>query len=135
MATTNLKSKDLTSTIDKPGLVLFDCWAPWCAPCRHFAPIFERVSEKFPDVTFAKVNVDEEPAIAQSFGVQGIPLLVAFRDGVPLFSQAGMLADRALEELITQLKALDMADVRRRIAEAEVGDGSAARPGDAVAER
>lgn len=121
MPTTNLKSQDLATTIDKPGIVLFDCWAPWCAPCRSFAPIFERVSEKFPDVTFAKVNVDEEPAIAASFGVQGIPTLVAFRDGVPLFSQAGVLPDQSLVDLVNQLKALDMEHVRREIAEAEAG--------------
>ena len=132
MATMNLKTTDFTTTIDKPGIVLFDCWAPWCAPCRHFAPIYERVSEKFPDVTFTKVNVDEEPAIAQSFGVQGIPTLVAFRDGVPLFSQAGMLPDKVLEDLITQLKALDMEDVRKKIAEADKAGAGAegdAEPG------
>jgi len=126
MPTLNFKSNELAPTLEKPGIVLFDCWAPWCAPCRSFAPIFERVSEKFPDVTFAKVNVDEEPAIAQAFGVQGIPTLVAFRDGVPLFSQAGMLPDRALEDLVGQLKALDMDDVRRKIAEAERAEAAPA---------
>lgn len=119
MTATPLKTTDLEATLEKKGIVLVDCWAPWCAPCRAFAPIYDRVAEKHPDVTFTKVNVDEEPEIARAFGVRGIPTLVAFRDGVPLFSQAGVLPEPALEALVAEIKALDMDDVRRIIAEAE----------------
>jgi thioredoxin 1 len=125
MSATPLKTKDLEATLDKPGVVLIDCWAPWCAPCRAFTPIFERVSERHPDATFMKVNVDEEPEIARAFGVRGIPTLVVFRDGVPLLAQAGLVPEAALNDLVAQAKALDMEDVRRQIAEAERKDAEA----------
>jgi thioredoxin 1 len=119
MAATPLKTDALEATLDKPGVVLIDCWAPWCAPCRAFAPIFDRVSERHPDATFVKANVDEEPELARAFGVRGIPTLVVFRDGVPLLVQAGLLPEGALDDLVTQAKALDMNEVKKRIAEAE----------------
>ncbi len=125
MNPTPLKTADLQTTLEKPGLVLIDLWAQWCAPCRAFAPIYDRVAAKHPDVTFAKVNVDEEPAVAQAFGVRGIPALVAFRDGIPLFSQAGMVPEAALDALVAELKSLDMNEVRRQLAQAEATDRSA----------
>lgn len=119
MPTFELKTKDLEKTLDSRGVVLIDCWAPWCAPCRLYSPIFERVSAKYPDVKFARVNTDEEPAIAEAFGVRGIPTTVIFRDGVPLFEQAGMLPEAALTKLVDQALALDMDEVRRTLAEQE----------------
>lgn len=113
--TLTLKTDALEATLNKPGTVLIDFWAPWCAPCRSFAPVFEKVSQAHPEVTFAKVNVDEEPALAEAFSIQGIPTLVAFRDGVPLLAQPGAMREPALEALLQKIEALDMAEVRRKI--------------------
>jgi thioredoxin len=122
-----MNTAELEAALEKPGIILVDCWAPWCAPCRAFAPIYDRVAAKHPDVTFAKVNVDEEPQLARALGIRGIPTLVAFRDGVPLFSQAGLLPEPALDALVGEIKALDMEDVRRLIAEAEAKSRAEAR--------
>jgi thioredoxin 1 len=133
MATKALKSAELEQTLDTRGVVLFDCWAAWCAPCRVFGPIYERVSELHPDVTFTKVDVEAEPEIARAFQVTAIPTLIVFRDGVPLYSQAGALREAELDALVKEAKALDMDDVRRQIAEAEkdaLAEGPPA-PGDA----
>ena len=119
MAIVELKTKDLERTIDLKGLVVIDCWAPWCAPCKLYGPVFERVSAQFPEVTFARVNVDEEPGIADAFGVQGIPTTVLFRDGVPLFEQAGLLPEPALKKLVEEASRLDMDEVRAAIAAEE----------------
>ncbi len=117
MATIALNPGNFESTV-KQGIVLVDFWAPWCGPCRAFGPIFEKTSEANPDVTFAKVNTEDEPALGQSFGIQAIPTLMVFRDGVLLFEQAGALPASALQRLIDEVKALDMAKV---MAEIEAG--------------
>lgn len=119
MSPIDLTTQAFPSTVEKPGVVVVDLWAPWCAPCRAFAPIFERVSSHFPDVTFARVNVDEEPALAEAFEVQGIPTVALLRDGVPLLVQPGMLPEKVLADVITQALALDMDEVRRKLAAAE----------------
>lgn len=124
MATSALQTKDFETTLNRPGIVIYDLWAPWCGPCRVFGPTFEKVSEKHLDIAFMKVNTDAEPAIAQAFGVRGIPTLVVFRDGVPLFMQAGVLPEAALEELIAKVRALDMVKVRAEIAAADTADAA-----------
>jgi thioredoxin 1 len=101
------------------GIVLVDWWAAWCGPCRAFAPVFERASEKHADVTFAKVDTEAEPTLAAAFEIRAIPTLMAFRDGVLVFEQAGALPAAALDRLIEAVRALDMDDVRRRIADEE----------------
>jgi thioredoxin 1 len=119
MATMNLTKDSFQETIEKNGIVLVDWWAAWCGPCRAFGPVFERVSEKHPDAVFAKVDTEAEQELAGAFGIRSIPTLMIFRDKVLLYAEPGALPEEALEEIIAKVKALDMDDVRRRIAERE----------------
>lgn len=116
MATTTMTMDTHDSTV-ADGIVLIDFWAAWCGPCRQFAPVFEKVSEANPDVTFAKVDTEAEPELASRYGITSIPTLVAYRDGIPVFGQPGSLPQPALEDLLTQVRELDMDDVRARYAE------------------
>jgi thioredoxin 1 len=99
------------------GIVLIDFWAAWCGPCRTFGPVFERVSDRHGDAVFAKVDTEEQQALAARYGVTSIPTLVVYRDGVPVFGQPGALPERALEDILAQVRALDMDDVREQYAE------------------
>jgi thioredoxin 1 len=119
MATLNLTKDSFQETVEKSGIVLVDWWAAWCGPCRAFGPVFERVSEKHPDAVFAKVDTEAEQELAGAFGIRSIPTLMIFRDKVLLYAEPGALPEEALEEIIAKVKALDMDDVRRRIAERE----------------
>jgi thioredoxin 1 len=104
-------------TVKKHGIVLLDWWAAWCGPCRAFAPTFEAAAAKHPDIVFGKIDTDAEQVLAHAFQIRSIPTLMVFRDGVLVFSQAGMLGPRALEDLIGKARALDMHQVRRELAE------------------
>jgi thioredoxin len=118
---------DEHDTTVKDGIVLIDFWAAWCGPCRQFGPIFERVSERHPDATFAKVDTEAEPELAQRYGIVSIPTLIVYRDGIPVFGQPGALPEPVLEDVLKQVRALDMDDVRRVYAEqlaAAGGDGA-----------
>ncbi|OFT26676.1 thiol reductase thioredoxin [Brevibacterium sp. HMSC08F02] len=119
MATIDLTAEKFEETVLTDGIVLLDFWASWCGPCRQFAPVYDKASEKHTDVTFAKVNTEEEQQLAAQAGITSIPTLMAFRDGVLVFRQAGALPGSALDDLIGQVKDLDMDEVRRTIAEAE----------------
>lgn len=116
MATTTM-TKDTHDTTVADGIVLIDFWAAWCGPCRQFAPVYEKVSEANPDVTFAKVDTEAEPELAGRYGITSIPTLVAYRDGIPVFGQPGSLPQPALEDLLKQVRELDMDEVRARYAE------------------
>ena len=117
MATVNLTDADFQATIDDNDIILVDFWADWCGPCKMFAPTYEKVSEQHGDVVFAKVDTEEQQSLAAAFQIRSIPTLMAFRDNVLVFNQAGALPESALTDLIEQIKALDMEDVHRQIAE------------------
>ena len=123
MATVEVTEENFEATV-KQGIVLLDWWAAWCGPCRAFAPVFEKASEAHADIAFGKIDTDAQPALSEAFEIRSIPTLMAFRDGVLLFAQAGALPGAALDEVIRQVRALDMDDVRRRIAEAEKKQGA-----------
>ncbi|MBA9006245.1 thioredoxin [Thermomonospora cellulosilytica] len=115
MATVTLTAKDFDATAGAEGIVLVDFWASWCAPCRRFAPIFEEASEQHPDIVFAKVDTDAEQGLADRFGITSIPTLMAIRDGVIVYAEPGALPAPMLENIIEQVRALDMDDVRERL--------------------
>jgi thioredoxin 1 len=119
MAAVELTEATFEKTIEDNSLVLIDFWAPWCGPCRNFAPVFEAASARHTDAVFAKVNTDVEQRLAATFEIQSIPTLAIFRDRICVFAQPGALQAQHLEEIIRRVKALDMDDVRRRIAEHE----------------
>ena len=123
MATIDITADTLVETIEGNDIVLIDFWAEWCGPCRSFGPTYEKVSEAHPNITFAKVDTEAEQAVAQNFGIQSIPTLVAFRDQVGIFAQPGALPEDALEDLITQIEALDMDEIRKEIAAEEAAGG------------
>lgn len=116
MATLEITKDNFKGTIEKDGIVLLDWWAEWCGPCKRFGPIFEKASEGHPDVTFGKIDTEEQQELAQAFNIMSIPTLMIFRDRVLLFSEAGALPGEALEEVLTKVKALDMAEIHKAIA-------------------
>jgi thioredoxin 1 len=128
MATVELSKDNFDQVVSGNDIVIIDFWAPWCGPCRGFAPVFEAASEKYPDIVFAKINSDDEQELAGQFGIRSIPTLIIFREQIGIFSQPGALRAPDLDEVIIKAKALDMALVHKEIAERE---GATAEPNDA----
>lgn len=121
----NLRELDepgFDAALEQKGIVLVDWWAPWCGPCRAFAPVFERAALKHPDVTFAKVNTEDQPALAAEFDIRSIPTLMVIRDGVMLYNKPGMLPSAALDQLIASARAVDMAAVKRHLERANAAN-------------
>ena len=119
MPTIDLTAADFEETVTKDGITLVDFWADWCGPCKAFAPVYEEASQKYPEIRFGKVDTEAEQQLAGAANIRSIPTLMAFRDGILVFSQPGALPAPALEQVITAVQDLDMDDVRKQIAEAE----------------
>jgi len=124
MSTVELTAENFENTVSADGIVLVDWWASWCGPCRQFAPVFEEASETHEDITFGKIDTDAQQQLSAMANIQSIPTLMAFRDGILVFSQAGALPAPALEQVVQAVRDLDMDDIRRQIAEAETAEVS-----------
>ena len=122
MATVELTKDNFEQTVNENPMVIVDFWAPWCGPCRGFAPVYEKASETHQDVVFAKVNTDEQQELAGAFQIRSIPTLMVFREKVILFQQAGALPGQALEQVITQAKTIDMAKVHAEVSGQKQGE-------------
>ena len=119
MATVEMQEASFNNIIEENNLVIIDFWAEWCGPCRAYAPVFERVSEEFPDVVFGKIDTEEQQALAGMFGIRSIPTTIAFKQGIGVFMQPGALPEDALRDLVQQLQNLDMDEVRAEMAARE----------------
>lgn len=119
MSLVELTKDTFQESITPGGTLIVDFWAPWCGPCRNFAPVFEKAAKKHPDITFAKINTDAEQELAGALGIRSIPTLMVFREQVLLFSQPGALSARQFDDLISKIEEVDMAQVHQEVAAAQ----------------
>jgi len=122
MAYINLTTKDFTETLDTHEIVIIDFWAEWCGPCKQFAPVFEKVAEENPDITFAKVNTEEQQAIATRYGIHSVPTLMVVKEGIIVLNHGGSQPEESMNKIITHVKGIDMDDIRAQIAADEEDD-------------
>ncbi|MBZ4418044.1 thioredoxin [Myxococcus sp. RHSTA-1-4] len=122
MAAVEITKDNFKETVAKEGIVILDWWAAWCGPCRAFAPTFEAASTKHPDIVFGKIDTDAQQELSGAFEIRSIPTLMVFRDGILLFEQAGALPAAALEDLVRQVRALDMEQVKKEVAQRRAGE-------------
>jgi len=122
VAVIELTKENFEETVNNNPFVIIDFWAPWCGPCKSFAPTYEKVSEEFPDIVFAKVNTEEEQELAMHFQIRSIPTLMIFRDQIIIYAEAGALPEGPFRQLVEQAQALDMDEVRKQIAESQGGE-------------
>jgi len=124
MATQELTEEVFAETIENNDLVILDFWAEWCGPCKAYGPVYERVSEEFPDVVFGKIDTEDQQGLAGMFGIRSIPTTIAFKEGIGVFMQPGALPEDALRDLVSKLQELDMDEVRAEMEEREGEEGS-----------
>ncbi|MFL2970698.1 MAG: thioredoxin [Candidatus Poseidoniaceae archaeon] len=125
MAAVNLTEPEFADVVDTNEIVLLDFWAEWCGPCKAYGPVYERVSEDFPDVVFGKIDTEAEPQLAQAFNIRSIPTTIAFKQGIGVFMQPGALPEDALRDLVTKLGGLDMDEVRAELEAQKAQEDSA----------
>jgi thioredoxin 1 len=123
MALENLTTENFNDKVSSSEIIILDFWAPWCGPCKQFGPIFEKVAQEYPDILFGKVNTEEEQAIAGHFQIQSIPTVIVLRDNIALFQQPGLIPEEGLHDIIKQVQALDMDEVRKEIEKQQQNGG------------
>ncbi len=126
MATVELTKENFDATVAENDIVIIDFWAPWCGPCKQFGPIFEKVSDEYPDIVFGKVNTEEQQELGGYFQIQSIPTTVILREGIGIFAQPGLLPEEALHDILKQVKELDMDMVRKEIEKQQQEEGGQA---------